>query len=49
MMILYYYPLCPLSQKIQLILKIWEIPYEKVQITNKTDYIQIRQDLKFSP
>jgi glutathione S-transferase len=49
MLILYYYPLCPLSQKIQLILKIWSIPYEKVQITNKTDYIKIRNDLKFSP
>jgi glutathione S-transferase len=49
MLTLYYYPLCPLSQKIHLILKIWQIPHEKIQITNREIYSQIKNYLKFSP
>lgn len=49
MLHLYYYPLCPLSQKIHLILKIWKIPHEKTIILNRDMYNQIKGYLKFSP
>jgi glutathione S-transferase len=49
MLTLYYYSLCPLSQKIHLILKIWNIEHEKIQITNRESYNQIKSYLKFSP
>lgn len=47
--ILYYYPLCPLSQKIQWTLQFFKVDFTKVPITNKNDYLNIRSLLNFSP
>lgn len=48
-MVFYYYPLCPLSQKIRWLLLLLKINCELVPIFNKSDYTSIRIFLKFSP
>jgi glutathione S-transferase len=49
MLTLYYYCLCPLSQKIHWMLKFFKVEFVKVPIINKEDYMNIRSLLKFSP
>lgn len=44
----YYYPLCPLSQKIHWLLLQYRIPFKKNPILTKSDYLAIRPLLNFS-
>ena len=46
---LYYYPICPLSQKIHWLLLYYKIPFQGITIVNRDDYIKIRSILDFSP
>lgn len=46
---LYYYPVCPLSQKVHWLLLQYKIPFKKIPILNKNDYMKIWSALNFSP
>lgn len=46
--VFYYYPICPLSQKIHWLLLQYQIPFKKIPILTKNDYINIRSLLNFS-
>lgn len=46
---LYYYPLCPLSQKIHWLLLQYNITFNKISIISRDEYIKIRSLLNFSP
>lgn len=46
---LYYYPLCPLSQKVHWMLHFFKVQFVPIQIINKHDYNNIHALLNFSP